>query len=106
MFYIKQNDTSPAIRVTCLDAADAVVPVTGAAIEFHMTEVGEETAKVNAAGTIIDGAGGIVEYQWVTGDTDTIGKFKGEFQVTFADSTIETFPNNTYTKIKITKELA
>lgn len=35
-------------------------------------------------------------YTFTATDTDTSGNYYGEFEVTFADSTVETFPNNKY----------
>ena len=105
MFYIKQNDTSPAIQKICLDSTDTAVNVTGATVRFLMRQVGSNTAKVTGVGAVVDGSAGIVKYQWVDGDTDTAGEFEGEFEVTYADTTIETFPNSTYIKIRITEEI-
>jgi hypothetical protein len=106
MFYIKQNDTSPAIRVIVKDADGVVINVTGASVMFHMTEIGSSTPAVDAAGAVVDGTAGVIEYQWETGDTADAGNYNAEFQVTYVDSTIETFPNNTYIKVKITPELS
>lgn len=48
-----------------------------------------------------------VRYDWIAGDTDTAGTFEAEFEVTYSDSTIETFPNDgTNIAIKITPEIA
>ncbi len=35
-FFIKQNDTRPALRCTLLDADELPVDLTAATIEFHM----------------------------------------------------------------------
>lgn len=93
-FYIKQNDTSPAWQVTLKDAAGNAVDVTGATVVFSMEDA-FGTAKINeAAATIVTAASGVVSYSWSAGDTDTAGDFFGEFEVTYADSTVETFPNS------------
>lgn len=105
MFYIKQNDTSPAIQKNCLDYNGDAVNVTGATVEFHMRAKNSSTVKVSAAGSVVNGAAGTVKYQWAAGDTDTAGDFEGEFQITYADSTIETFPNAGYIDIKIKAEI-
>jgi len=106
MFYIKQNDTSPAIQRQCLDYADNPVNVTGASVRFLMRPVGDSTVKVTGVGSVVDGATGLVKYQWSTGDTDTTGDFEAEFEVTYTDGTVETFPNTTYIKVKITDDIA
>lgn len=49
--------------------------------------------------------GGVVQYAWATGDTDTIGKYKGEFEVTFVGNLKQTFPNDDYLLIEIKADL-
>lgn len=105
VFYIKRNDTSPAIRANLLDGDGNAVDVTAATIRFHMSEP-NGTVVIDAAGTIVNAAGGIVEYQWQAGDTDTAGYFNTEFEVTYGDGTIETFPNSTYQRVRIIEDLA
>lgn len=105
MFYIKQNDTSPAIQKICLDSTDTPVNVTGASVRFLMRQKGFDTVKVSGIGSVVDGAAGIIKYQWSAGDTDTAGVFEAEFEVTYADSTVETFPNSTYIDVKIIEEI-
>jgi len=107
MFYVKQNDTSPALRATLKDHDGNGVNLTGATVVFHMKPARGSTAKVsNGVCSLVDDANGLVEYLWNSGDTDTTGTFYGEFQVTYADSTIETFPNKDYIRIKIVSEVA
>lgn len=106
MFYIKQNDTSPALKVILKDSADVVIPVTGASVILHMRAKTTGTVKVSAAGEVVDGAAGIVQYEWAAGDTDTVGDYEAEFQVTFADGAIETFPNTDYIKVRVVEEIA
>ena len=48
-FFIKQNDTSPALKATLKDGLDAAVDLTGASVRFHMRPTGDTTAKVDAA---------------------------------------------------------
>ena len=63
------------------------------------------TIKVNETMTIVDSPNGIVKYDWQTGDTDTVGTYNVEFQVTYSDTTIETFPNNGNLVINVVREL-
>jgi hypothetical protein len=64
------------------------------------------TVKVDAAMTITSTSGGVVQYDWQTGDTDTVGSYSVEFEVTYSDSTIETFPNNQNLTISVVRELS
>lgn len=105
-FYIKQNDTSPALQATLKDSNDTAIDLSSAAVQFHMRKIGSTSAKIDRAATISDADSGIVYYQWQAGDTDTIGSFEAEFQVTFVGGEIETFPNNRYIQIEITNEIS
>jgi hypothetical protein len=55
--------------------------------------------------TITDALGGVVQYDWQSGDTDTAGSYYAEFEVTYNDGAVETFPNNQNLAISIRKEL-
>lgn len=105
-YYIKQNDTSPALQVTLKDGNKNAVDVTGATVRFTMKKNG--VAKVSESSvTLTTPASGIVTYSWAAGDTDTPGDYEGEFEVTFSGGLIETYPNSdTPFKIRITPELA
>ena len=97
-FAIKQNDTSPTLNATLRDADDAVVSLTGATVRFHMRRVGSGTAGVDSAAIVIgDGS---------ASDTASVGTYEGEFEVIFADGTIETFPNSGFFSITVTDDLA
>lgn len=103
-FNIKQNDTSPSLQATLKDASGTVIALTGASVRFHMKAL-DGTVKVDAAMTVTDNLNGIVQYDWQTGDTDTVGSYSVEFEVTYGDSTIETFPNNQNLTISVVREL-
>jgi hypothetical protein len=55
--------------------------------------------------TVTNASGGIVQYPWVASDTDTAGTYYGEVEVTYADNTVETCPNNGYFTIIIKEDL-
>ena len=80
------GDTEPALRVTLTWADGTVVTMDPLVdtVEFHMSRKGVN--KVDAAATIVDGPNGIVEYEWVSADTDTSGIFDAEFTVFFGAS--------------------
>lgn len=107
-FTMKQNDTSPAISYILKDADSNVVDLTGAlAIRFHMVSQDKQTVKVDAAGSVVGAAtSGEVKYQWLPADTDTAATWLAEFEITYADGNIETFPNGDNLKIKIVDDLA
>ena len=105
-FKIKQNDTSPIIQATLTDSSDAAVDLTGASIRFHMRKYRASSTKVSAAAVIVDEDAGTVKYVWQAADTNTAGSYQAEFQVTFSDGTIETFPNTDFIQVDIVDDIA
>lgn len=106
-FYIKEGDTSPAIEFA-LTPTDILL--TGATVVFSMHDR-RGTVKVNRqAATITDDGAATdtptVQYDWASADTDTAGTYYGEFEVTYTDATVETFPNNGFITIRVTKDIA
>ena len=105
-FYLKQNDTAPSIRANLKDGDGAAIDLTGASIRFHMRTIGGTTSKVDAAGYVISPpASGSVQYNWVGADTDTVDSYQAEFEVTYSDGTVETFPNDSYIRVEITDDI-
>ena len=104
-FYLKQNDTAPSIRATLKDGSGSVIDLTGASVRFHMKDLAG-TVKIDTDATVISPAtSGIVQYNWTTSDTDTAGTYYAEFEVTYANNTVESFPNDGNIGILITKAL-
>jgi hypothetical protein len=103
-FQIKQNDTSPQIEAVLSDAAGTAIDLNGAAVRFHMRRAGGAVV-IDAAATIVTAAAGLVRYVWIAGDTATAGSYQAEFEVTYADGTIETFPNAANIQIDILADI-
>lgn len=105
-FRIKTNDTSPKLAVTLEDASGNAIDITGNnGVRFHMKAFGATSLKVDAPMTVTDSLSGIVQYPWIGADTNTAGTYYGEVEVTYADNTVETFPNNSYFTIIIKEDL-
>lgn len=105
-FWIKQGDTAPDIEATLEDSSGSAVDLTNASsVDFHMMDSAGNVT-VDAAGTITDAANGKVKYNWASGDTDEAGTFQAEWEVTWSDSSTETFPNHDNLIISITSEIA
>lgn len=103
-FSIKQNDTSPSLQATLKDASLTAVNLTGANVRFHMKSV-DGTIKIDQPMTIVSSLGGVVQYDWQAGDTDTVGAYYVEFEVTYSDASVETFPNNGNRVVSVVREL-
>jgi hypothetical protein len=92
-FDIKRGDTSPALSRVLRDGNGAAINLVGATVVFSMWLRGAP-ATINKAAATVGPANGQVVYAWQVGDTAQAGAYFGEFKVTYADGTIETFPND------------
>lgn len=110
-FTIKRGDRLPTIVATLYDAAGAAVNLTSTTVVFLMTDVTADmgsTPKVSAVATPDADQTtnrGRCEYAWATDDTDTAGRYRGEFEVTFSSGKKETFPNRGYLLIAVVEDL-
>lgn len=105
-FYIKQGDTAPALRATLKDPAGTAVDLTGATVKFSLRTASGTVLVNKQSVTIVTAGSGVVEYAWQAGDTDTAGTLLAEFEVTYSDSTVETFPNDSYTRVIVARQIA
>ena len=103
-FTIKQNDTSPSVEARLKQADGTVVDLTNASVNFHMKSL-DGVVKVSAAAAISDATNGVVQYDWEASDTTDVGTYYAEFQVTYPDNSVETFPNNDNLSVVIRSEL-
>lgn len=108
---LKRNDTRPYLDSVLTDANGAV-DVTGATIKFYMIDESDDSEVVNQTTTdvpalvsIENSTAGSVRYKWQAADTSTGGNFLAEWQVTFADATKATFPNDEYLTVYIRDDL-
>lgn len=103
-FRIGQNDTSPSLQATLSDANLTPVNLTAATVMLHMKAIGGGLV-LDEQMTITNALGGVVQYDWQAGDTATVGTYYVEFEVTYADASVETFPNTGSLPLVITREL-
>lgn len=105
-FYIKQNDTSSDIQRDLKDAFGAPAPITGATVKFSMRVKPSGTVKVNgAAGSVVDAALGRVKYDFSASDTDTADTYEAEFEVTYSNGDIQSFPNDGHFDVVIIDDI-
>jgi hypothetical protein len=102
VFTIKRGDTAPAIRYL-LDPSTVVL--TGATVRFKMRVRGWALV-LDALATVVTATGTpTVEYSWQPGDTATAGLYEAEFQVTYSDGGIETFPNAGFIQVRVNEDV-
>lgn len=110
-FVLRQNDTASQIAATLTDDDGNAVSIQSATVRFNMKPIAGGPSKVAAAATNAqvgdgtDGSKGHVLYQWLAANTDTAGLYVAEWQVTFAGSAIQTFPNDRNLLVRITPEI-
>lgn len=101
---IKRNDTRTAIRATLLGPDRNPVDLTDATVRFLMADH-KGTLKVNRDVWIQNAPGGEVWVVFEPGETDTVGLYRAEFEVTFSDGRVETYPNDRYFFVQIVPDL-
>lgn len=98
VFTIKRRDTSPALlyRVPAINFAEA-------SVVFNMRS--GEVVLLNRAPALFADAR-TFRYDWQPGDLPEAGQFEGEFEVTYSDGAVETFPNDGFIVISVTEDIA
>tara|TARA_R110002153_G_scaffold17336_1_gene60172 strand:- start:1016 stop:1339 length:324 start_codon:yes stop_codon:yes gene_type:complete len=105
-FQIKENDTTPSLRAELLNGSGDAVDLINTTVRFHMRAIGGSVAIINSVASVISEPLGIVQYDWVSGNTADIGSYHAEFQVTYADGNVETFPNSDYISVEIVDDIS
>jgi len=102
-FKIKRNDTKPYLAVTFKDSVGSAIDLTNASgISFNMTSDNNVYTSVLSGNCVVTGStSGQTEYRWAAGDTNRSGTYLGEFEITYDDGTVETFPADHSLKVKI-----
>ncbi len=101
-FTIKEGDTSPAIQYQLtLGTGQTLV---GATATFKVASINGGALKIDSPAAV-DSAQNILSYQWIAGDTDSAAVYRAEFEVTYSDGKIETFPNSEYIQINVIPDL-
>lgn len=85
------GDTRPVLRMTCEIGDPVIIDLTGCQVYFIFRKAGSSLTKFKRVCVIVQPPTlGVVEYQWQSGDLDTIGDFMGELEIHFPDQTIQT----------------
>ena len=103
-----QGDTAPPITYR-FQSDDSPVDLSSVQdIRFIMEDNYESNiveSDLNGDVSIVDSALGKVEYSLSSADTEDSGQFYAEWEVTYSDGTIETFPSDDTIDIHIMEQL-
>lgn len=86
---IYKDNTAPSVLDT-IQIDGAPFDLTASTVKFQMRAEGSSTLKVDAAATVTDAVNGEVQYDWATGNTDTVGDYVGWWRVTTAGKAQDT----------------
>lgn len=106
----KRGDTGAVVQGTLYADDGATQPLdltTATTVKFIMASAPAEPGnpKVNSPCVVIDAVAGRVDYEWVAADVDTTGTYQAEFQVTWADGKVQTYPRAGYLTVTMTEDL-
>lgn len=111
-FWAKRYDTAPPLREVLVDGNGDPANLQNTSVRFFMKPMEGYTAPavegdalVEQFGDGLDGTMGRVSYQWAPNDLDIPGGYYAEWQVTYADGHIETFPNDRYVTVAVVEDL-
>jgi hypothetical protein len=99
---LKRNDTRVNLKAV-LSNESGPVNLTDCSVRFIMSKRG--FIKIDRQAEIREANNGQVWFIFEKGDTDEVGAYHAEFEVTFPDSRVETFPNSGFILINIQNDL-
>jgi len=105
-FSIKKGDTLPKLRMRLTDTDGVALDLTGATVLFRMKPKNGGAVKVTRAGAVVSPpTGGIVEFTWQTGDTDTVERYSAEWVLTYAGG-VRTVPSSSFVAVVVYEAVA
>lgn len=81
---IVRNDKNFYLRFTIQDADGVAVDLTNATVRFKMVSIGGTVNKVNGVCVLDDAVNGSCSYLVQAEDTDTIGFYNAELELTYS----------------------
>ena len=106
-YYVKRGDVGSSTPTTeLLDSDRKAANLTEASVRFIMAaDVGIAPTVAADAEVVGDEIDGCVRYTWVEGDLDISGHYLAEYEVTYADDSVETFPSDGYISVIVRADL-
>jgi hypothetical protein len=105
--FLKQNDVGGVIERTLRDGFGAPADLTGATMVFSMRVKPAGSVKISAAAaTLVTALAGLVRYTFTASNTDTADEYEGEFQATYSNGDVQTYPEDGYIPVKVADDIA
>jgi hypothetical protein len=109
-FTITQGDNSPSLVTTLSSEDSSGIDLSNASdVRFIMQDMYERVVideTLDDAVRIVDEERGIVEFIFSQPETETVGEYEAEFEVTYTNGAVETFPTDGKIDIKIVEHIA
>lgn len=103
-----EADIEDQLLVTLSDGTTRVEDISGfQTVTFHLEKPdgSVSTATDSGAVTVLDSPNGIVEYQLQDGDLDQQGRYRYEWQVTYGDGEVLSFPSDGLGEVWVREDL-
>lgn len=109
-FIIKRNDTFPTLTINVKTRGEfnQVIPYNLSAVTactFSMSDLSGNLKISSSQATVLVASAGTIQYSWTTENTDTSGKYNGEFELEFTGGDIMSIPNLGYINIEIIDDI-
>lgn len=108
-FTITQGDTSPSLA-SQLSADGEPIDLSGVnGVRFIMQDRYEQVVideGIQGSLNFIDAENGEVEFVFTAKQTETVGSYEAEFEVTYSNGAVETFPGNRKINVEIVEQIA
>lgn len=104
-FTVGQHDHGVPMKSSLVDGDGAPVNLSGASVHLAVSAGVGYPRIVDAQAVVEDAANGAVSYTWTSTDTQTPGNYIASWEVTFADGSLESFPNDSYITVNITPDV-
>lgn len=110
---LKQHDLRPVVQGTLYDppvppsTTYLATDLTSCTVRLLWRHTTLLNVKFSASATIVGSpSNGVVQYQWVSGDTDVVGDYNVEWEVINAGGKPRTYPTKDYLLMRIVANLS
>lgn len=104
-FTIKSFDRLPSIQAAFAIGTTPFDLTSVTSAKFIMKTATGNTVRVNSPAVIVDAPGGVLRYDWVSGDTSVPGSYTAEFELTFSGGKPQTVPTKSYITVDVLADL-